>query len=510
MSVRRHVRSRLAAALTGLVVLAGCTTTGGPALPTSSVDGKPASPTTTSYSSSAGESIADPIGSPDAVARFGYGPPPLGAADYQSDVVPIGTGPDAIRSVSSDWTSYTLDGSAPGVADLAVGKIMFASSTAVGRVVELSRSGDDVVVRIAPIELTDLVKSGSFDFHQRLDPSAFSGRQFDESAGWVADAGKGTELAMPAGLRRPAGSIGPGLSVGPGGPSFRVLTDKPPTAGDQVSVGQWTAKPTFTARQLGLEMIYNKADLIVDSSVMLKTSQLDLSVTGDPRRGDFSMVLRGVKGVTLDLQAGLGPGADPASGNRKIEGELPLSWSIPLYAGPPLLGIPVALQVGFTFNVATALGAKNATIHARGDYGLSGDIGIIKGQVQAPDVTVNESLLNMDGISLTASGLVVGVSFKLMLGVGIPQAMAGPHVYLTAAAGIAKGTQIAINADCRFASLDFKAGVGVSLSVSPWVEKLLKSYVKLGRPLNASKENVVFHLHREGTAPNVAACSLAG
>lgn len=450
------------------------------------------------------------VGSPAAVDLFGYGPPPLGAADYQDDVVPIGTGPDAILAVSDDWTTYTLDGSAPGVSDLAVGKIMFASSTAVGRIVELSRSGDDAVVRIAPVELTDLVKSGTFDFRQELDPAAFTTRQFDESAGWVTDTSKGSDFEIPSGLRGRGGVAGGGLSVGPDGPSFRVVPGQPPVAGDQFSVGEWTAKPTFTANRLGLDLIYNKADLLVDGSVMLATDHLELSVTGDPRHDDFSLVLRGVKGVTLDLAAGLGPGANPASGNRKLEGELPITWNIPLYAGPPLLGIPVTLQVGFTFRVATALGAKNATIHARGDYGLSGDIGVIKGAVQAPEMTVNESLLRMDGISLTSSGLVVGVSFKLMLGVGIPQAMAGPHIFFTASAGIAKGTQIAINAKCRFASLDLRAGVGTSLSVASWVESLLKSYVKLERPLNVNKETVVFNLHREGVAPNVPACSLAG
>jgi hypothetical protein len=493
------------AAVAALLLLTGCSTTGGRALPaptgevpTTSVASAPTAPT----------GLATAIGSPGAVARYGYGPPPRGSVDYQDDVVPIGTGPDAIMAVSDDWTTFTLDPAAPGVSDLTVGAIMFASSAAVGRVVQLSRGGSGVVVRIAPVELTDLVQGGTFDFHQQLDPNAFDSTEFDQRQGWVTDAGKGTDLQMPTGLRRSGGQALPGLEVGPGGPAFRVLTGRPPTAGDQLAVGQWTAKPTFSTSRLGLEMIYQKADLIVDSSVMLRTHQLELSVTGDPRHDDFSLVLRGIRGVTLDLAAGLGPGADPASGNRTIQGDLPLSWSIPLWAGPALLGIPVTLQVGLTFSVATALGAKNATIHARGDYGLTGDIGVIKGAVQAPDVTVNESLLNMDGISLTASGLVVAVGFKLSLGAGIPMAMAGPHVSFTAAAGIAKGTQIAINPDCRFASLDFKAAVGASLSVSPWVEKLLQSYVKLRRPLNAAKEKVVFHLHREGTAPDVAACTL--
>lgn len=490
-------RAGLAAAFAGLVLLVGCTSTDGRPLPE-----RPAGESASAPAAATTRGDVTPTGSPEAVAQFGYGPPPRGAAEYQDDVVPIGTGPDAIKAVSADWTTFTLDGAAPGVSDLAVGTIVFASSMAVGRIVELDHQGGDVIVRLAPIELTDLVKSGEFNFDTELDPSQFDGRQFDESVGWVTDSDKGTELDMPPGMRGNARTLRQS--------SFQVFGDRPPTAGDAVAVGQWTAKPTFSRSQLGLEVIYNKADLIVDSSVTLRTNHLSLSVTGDPRHGDFSMVLRGVRGITLDLQAGLGPGADPASGNRKIEGDLPFSWSIPLYTGPPLLGIPMTLQVGFTLHVATALGATNATIHARGDYGLAGDIGIIKGEVQSPDITVNESLLNMDGISLTASGLVVGVGFKLALGVGPPIAMAGPHVFLNAAAGIAKGTQIAINADCRFASLDFKAGVGMTLSVSEWVEKLLKSYVKLSRPLNASADKVVFHVHREGTEPDTPACALSG
>lgn len=495
-------RASLAAALAGLLLLAACSSTGGRALPANATDQPVTSAGPDSSAVATGD--ASPTGSAEAVTRYGYGPSPRGAVDYQDDVVPIGTGPDAIKAVSADWTTFTLDGSAPGVQDLALDKIMFASSMAVGRIAELDHQGDDVIVRIAPVELTELVKSGEFDFDTELQPDQFNGQQFDESAGWITDAGKGTDLEMPPGLR------GSAPAVDQRSPSFQVSPQGPPNAGDEFAVGEWTAKPSFASNQLGLELIYNKADLVVDSSVTLKTNHLSLSVTGDPRHGDFSMVLRGVRGITLDLQAGLGPGADPASGNRKIEGDLPFSWSIPLYTGPPLLGIPMTLQVGFTLHVATALGAKNSTIHARGDYGLSGDIGIIKGTVQSPDITVNESLLNMDGISLTASGLVVGVGFKLALGVGPPIAMAGPHVFLNAAAGIAKGTQIAINADCRFASLDFKAGIGFELSVSPWVEKLLKSYVKLTRPLNASKDTIVFHEHREGTEPDSAACSLTG
>ncbi|GAA2708087.1 hypothetical protein GCM10010429_20870 [Micromonospora olivasterospora] len=65
-----------------------------------------------------------------------------------------------LRRIGIDELSYVVDGDAEGVEDLAPGKIMFATSEALGRVVRVERKGGDRAVTLAPVELTDSSKLG--------------------------------------------------------------------------------------------------------------------------------------------------------------------------------------------------------------------------------------------------------------------------------------------------------------------------------------------------------------
>src|SRR5438094_4543889 len=79
-----------------------------------------------------------------AVFAYGYGPQPNRHVKYQPGVVMLAGGPKAIRAVSDDSLTWTIDGKAEGASDLKVGKVMFASSRAVGRITELQRRGNDL------------------------------------------------------------------------------------------------------------------------------------------------------------------------------------------------------------------------------------------------------------------------------------------------------------------------------------------------------------------------------
>ena len=491
MQGHRGSRSRLAAGLLAGLLLAACSST---------IGGQPQAVSSPGAGTSTGPAAAAAgVGSPSAVARFGYGPSAHAGVHYRPDVVLIGTGPDAIRGVSPDGVVWTMDDAAPGVRDLAVGKVMFASSVAVGRVVALTDVGGDRKVTLAPIELGDLVDHAVAAVDQDIEVSKMTAQAYPQ--GLAVESAKDGTFVKPSGYSF-AGSVTDG----------RYLIENsypwdPPKAGDQVSVNQWSVQPLHSASELGLDVSLRKADLVVGATVALQTSDLHLTMAGDPSN-DFVAVLSGVKGLTLDFKAGMGPGADPASANRRLEAQVPISFSIPITGGIAPPGIPVYLKIGYTFTVITALGAKNATITGSADYGLDGDIGIRHGQVLSPTLTVKQSLItNIGGISLTASGLVVGVKMKIMLGVGIPMAMAGPYVSLTVASGIARGTQIAINPDCKFASLDVKAAAGVGTDVDSLVAAILQKY-KITSPINVSRETSLLSIHREQTEPQVAACAL--
>lgn len=123
----------------------------------------------------------------DPVSRYGYGPAPDPHITYQPDVVLVGGGPKVIRSVSSDGLTWTLDGSAQGVANLQPGKVMFASARAAGRVVGVEHNGSDLAVTVAPVSLTDVVKDGHLTLDQPLDLESMLYQQIPDQPGTLVD-----------------------------------------------------------------------------------------------------------------------------------------------------------------------------------------------------------------------------------------------------------------------------------------------------------------------------------
>jgi hypothetical protein len=58
---------------------------------------------------------------------------------------------------------------APQVDEFQEGKIVFATGRAVGRIVDLKRSGDSVTVVLGPVQLTDVIKNGTFAMSEPID-----------------------------------------------------------------------------------------------------------------------------------------------------------------------------------------------------------------------------------------------------------------------------------------------------------------------------------------------------
>jgi hypothetical protein len=103
--------------------------------------------------------------------KFGIAPKRGAGVEYQDDIVLMEHGDQAIRSFASNGLSWTFDANAPQVSDIQMGKVVFATGRAVGRVVALERHGDQVSAILGPVQLTDLVKRGKFSYHQPLDLS---------------------------------------------------------------------------------------------------------------------------------------------------------------------------------------------------------------------------------------------------------------------------------------------------------------------------------------------------
>src|ERR1700730_7863327 len=99
-----------------------------------------------------------PSESAEAVRQFGYGPQPDRHVRYQPDVMMIEGGANAVRGVSSDGLTWTIDSRARGAHDLKIGQIMFATSRAVGRVAAIQERERDLAVTLVPVSLTEVIR----------------------------------------------------------------------------------------------------------------------------------------------------------------------------------------------------------------------------------------------------------------------------------------------------------------------------------------------------------------
>jgi hypothetical protein len=103
--------------------------------------------------------------------KFGIAPKRGAGVEYQPDVILMEHGDQAIKSFASNGLSWNFDANAPQVDQFQVGKVVFATGRAVGRIVALEKNGDQMSAILGPVQLTDIIKRGKFSYHQPLDLS---------------------------------------------------------------------------------------------------------------------------------------------------------------------------------------------------------------------------------------------------------------------------------------------------------------------------------------------------
>ncbi len=111
----------------------------------------------------------DPAALTESQRKFGVAPTPDAKVEYQPGIIIMEHGDQAIRSFGSDGLTWTFDASAPHVNEFQMGKIVFATGRACGRIIMLKPQGDTVKVILGPVQLTDIIRSGSFAMDAPLD-----------------------------------------------------------------------------------------------------------------------------------------------------------------------------------------------------------------------------------------------------------------------------------------------------------------------------------------------------
>ncbi|MFY1670453.1 hypothetical protein ACN27G_10885 [Plantactinospora sp. WMMB334] len=480
-------------------------------------------------------------GTSEAGRSYGYGPPRDGSVRYQPDVVLVEGGPGAIRSASADGTTWVLAAGTPGAGDLEPGRIMYATSRAVGRVVQVRRDGGDLAVTLAPVTLTEVFRDAHFRSDRRLDDAALAYQEVPELPGAVsvpAGTRSPEDAATPIGRTTGAAAIpvpravddpaipvsastveaGTPLQHAGGDGATTLVAVRPvrlaPAGGGRlpparernfaVSVGDWEAQPYRTQGKLGLKIGYaanenlkvyidfamNVADLRVRTDVPISNGRIGSAAT---------FAIDGIRSISVDVSAGAANGADD---NRKVRVEVPVEINI------PIPGEPLVYSNTWKFIVTTGLSGRNTTVKAAGEWAVNGTVGMIDGTLQKPTLSVVRSIMDsITGISIGPSGLAFAVETKIQFGIGMPAAFAGPYAKLVVDLGVTNGSALgAPLARCVSASLNAKVGGGFGVTASSVaIEELQKLLpTKLKFELESEK---LWPIHRAAqTLPNVPLC----
>jgi hypothetical protein len=500
-----------------------------------------------------------------AVFAYGYGPQPNRHVRYQPDVVMIGGGPKAIHGVSPDSLTWTIDGSAKGVNHLSVGKIMLASSRAVGRVVALERRDKDLAVTLAPVRFTEVIRDAIIDINTTIDPASLVDHQSKppQVISQIALPSDRDVAVEPAVWRQ--GSDSPRLQRIDDTNTPVPDTNKPGAV--KVNIGDWEVEPYIRLRgdyslsdeaisqdyanktappeyeqkardpnmlvvkkeekqtEFGMRVQYTAAKrLKCGWNVRLSGQNIrirsHLAVADGQVDGPMTFVIDGIDRLNIGLLGGVENGV---TDNVKNRIEVPWEKAFQL---PPeqTYGVPVTLHFKLKFIVETAFSGANSTMWAGGQYKLAGPIGVEGGKVLKPDLTVEKPMIdNIHGIAVGVSGLVVAVEFRWLLGFGTEAAMCGPYVKVILSAGLSRGSfmgfmlggplsnPIRPAVDCRGVTIDGSVGFGIGIQIdknwAPRIAALLPGWQKTEVEL---VENTGPFYHRSWAAPAVPLCNGPG
>ncbi|MEV6376577.1 hypothetical protein [Micromonospora musae] len=469
-----------------------------------------------------------------AAVRYGLAPQPHPDVTYQPDVVFVGGGGNAARSVTDDGLTWRIDPDAKHAEDLAPGRVMFLTSRAVGRVVEARRDGGDLAVTIAPVELTEVIRDGSF----RTDAPVPLDRPIAYSAGtpaWtVADlppeptpsggTGGGAPIAETGGALPSGVATGGGERVGPGGgaPVGRARlvpvgapAPRPPAPPARLS-GSETAQ-TGDARLtaeccrdgVAARFDYDDSEIRMSGSVSLLMDRprgtFDFAISGATiTRAEFSIT--GGAGLRVAVKA-----ATKVGNTRNLSKSLVLPTSFDFPVGT-ILGVPFSVRVSQSLEIKTAFSAKDGYLEAGGEYSLSGAFGYgyhrpYWGPVSPGGFGVRKSLTNsITGVSVGVSGLVVSYDVKFSVGIGVVGFHAGLYVALRASVGASLGSGAgAPLLACRGAGFGLTLRYGLDYSIPKVVADVLNFFLRTfhTKPIQHRGESGDEHvvLRRSETVP---------
>jgi len=437
---------------------------------------------------------------------------------YQDDVVTLSNGADAIHAMAPSGLGWSIDANAPGADRITVGKIMFVTGRAVGRVLKIERTANDLNVTLGPFEITELIKDCDLSAEVPVDLASAISYTVPDYPGAVtiipqgADSGtamRGSHDVMAVAVLSPAGEIiagTPPRSRAPSGPSrggwtardrreFRAMhaaytgyhpspfasTDFFSGGNQAVDIQGFTLTP-ICCQGLGVMLAHDGADAKIEARAVIyfpkPTFYFELKIANG-KINTATVNLGGSAGMRVSFDAGTTVGLQ---GNINANFFVPTDLSIPISG----FGIPLAVTFRQTMVLTTAFTAKSAVITGVGEYEFHGalSMGFHNGSwgVSAPGgFAVKQSLLKtLSGASLGVNGITYAFGGKAIVGVGALGFIAGPYLGFNTVVGVTRGSDLSMGMTVPCRSLIFQQwmAVGVGYAIPQKVTAAINFFLK--------------------------------
>jgi hypothetical protein len=215
--------------------------------------------------------------------------------------------------------------------------------------------------------------------------------------------------------------------------------------------------------------------------------QLDITPTGGVT--EASVKLTGAAGLTWNFEVGTDVGRS-ANVNGLLQPDT--DFSIPVGGIGPL---PFAVTIRQRFQIKTALGVRNSTLSATGNYTFDGGfkVGYFDKQwtVAGPrGFSATQTMLQTAaGISIGAEGLELGHQMKVIVGVGAHGFAAGPYFSFDSSVALFKGSDLGM-IKCEEATIVVKLTGGVGYLIPQSVTRAINFIL--------SKLNIRYRIDSQG------------
>jgi hypothetical protein len=422
--------------------------------------------------------------------KYGIAPKRDSRITYTDDVILMEDGDKAIKVAGSDGITWSFDANAAHVSEFQEGKIVFATSRAVGRIARMAKTGDVVTVNLLPVQITEVIHDGKLLGEGDIDASTMITYVAPDFPS-VADRSPDVKPAMWNEYQDDWRELRPrfirtALSMPPGGPPPLQPPAIPQPGGllgppPLVTLDDdFKSQPIASAQgSVGMEYWYTKKNLNINAWGVLRLQsahvKFKLNIVGMHIQ-EAGIELSGAVELKVHLQAN---STTELFVNAHQTVNLPVDMSLPI----PIAGVPLALTFHESFSLDTAFSAKQSILKGDGDYTFGGTVfaGLRDGHAVLDKPTFSKAVTDIGqsigGISVGINSMVIGFSVRAMVGIGAFGFNTGVYAGVDFTGTVLKQSDIVMSA-CKMGGMNAMIDSGVGYSLSAPIMKAVNIFVK--------------------------------